>query len=393
MRLIRLGLLCLILALPCQILAEAAAEIPVALNNQKIWVQIEETVVPLRRDISRNGDIVGFARKGQVLAVEKSTEHWVKVRANDTLVGWVAATSVSASGPAVVWDPETVKTTFLISAGLGMCVFLYLLVSLERKRRRESQARARQGIVDAKRRLQNRIHVLLRSEPRIPSRLAMDEVDLMENLHSIGYVATLEKDPENFLASCKACKPNLVLTGFEFQSIVEAAMRTEAVLINTPVVYLQCESIPVSPKNRVRAYLEKHATDKELGDAIALCLKKSPDKILHSVKQTALKGAIYTETLIELFHFIASVKKTGRLLVVSGSDSAEVHFLLGNITKAKSKALSGTKAVEAILDLISGTFEFHEKEPVADGNAGLNTERILMDWARNRDESKHYPRT
>jgi hypothetical protein len=372
--------------------AEPIVKAPLAADIQKIWIQVEETVVPLRKDISRNGDIVGFARKGQVMAVEKSTEHWVKVRANDTLVGWVPATSVSASGPPVVWDPETVKTSFLICAGLGMGVFLFLLASLERKRRRVSQARARQGIADAKRRLQNKIHVLFRTEPRIHSRLAMDEVDLMDYLQSIGYVATLEKDPENFLASCKMSKPNLVLTGFEFQSQVEKDMKTEAVLINTPVVYLHCETIPVSPKNQIRAYLERHATDKELGDAISLCLKKSPDKIRHSIKQSALKGAIYSGTLIELFHFIASVKKTGQLVVTSGKNKADVLFLLGNITKAKSQDLTGAVAVEAILDLASGTFEFHEKDPVADGNAGLNTERVLMDWARNRDESNHHPR-
>jgi hypothetical protein len=48
------------------------------------------------------------------------------------------------------------------------------------------------------------------------------------------------------------------------------------------------------------------------------------------------------------------------------------------------------------LNLVSGSFEFHEKDPgpgsAASENA-LNTQKILMDWAKNQDESNHHSRT
>jgi hypothetical protein len=362
-------------------------------DEQKTWMQVEVTVVPLSENTTRNSPILGFARKGQVLSVEKVKENWVKVRANDTLAGWVPATSVSPSGPPVNWSPDLVKGILLICMGLGIGAFLFMAVSLQRTRRAESQERARQAMADAKRRLQNKIQVLFRAEPRIHSRLSMDEVDLLDFLRSIGYVANLEKESDRFLASCKAFKPNLILAESEFRSKVEEAVETDAMLINTPVVYLHCESAPTAPENRVRAYLETNATDKELGDAISLCLRRSPEKIRFSVKPVALKGGIHVGTLMELMHFLSAVKKTGQLLVASGSLKGEVHFLLGNVTRAGMKGLNEAKAVEAVLDLVSGSFEFHERDAVADGNAGINTVKILMDWARTRDESNHHSRT
>src|SRR6185369_10194807 len=81
----RLGVLALALLLAVPAAADTAAPSP----SVSRWVRTDETVVPIRADISRNGEIRGFLRKGQVVAVERSTEHWVKIRANDTLEGWV----------------------------------------------------------------------------------------------------------------------------------------------------------------------------------------------------------------------------------------------------------------------------------------------------------------
>jgi Domain of unknown function (DUF4388) len=372
--------------------AQTATPKSVTVENKKIWARVEETIVPLRENTSRNGAVIGFASKGQVLVVEKATEHWVKVRANDTLAGWAPTTSFSASGPPVQGNMDKVKGILMVALGLTLFAFLFLALSLQRKRKAESEERSRQAMADAKRRLQNKIQVLFRREPRIHSQLAMDEIDLLEYLRGIGYAANLETDVEKFQLSCKTFKPHLVLAEAELQPKVEEIMETDALLINTPVIYLHSDSVPTTISNGVRAYLETPATDKELAETITLCLKKSPEKIRFSVQQTALKGGIHDSTLMELLHFLSAVKKTGALSVSSESIKGEIHLLLGNITRARTKLNSGEKAVKEILDCISGYFEFHEKEPVADGHAGINTEKILMDWARTRDENKHRSR-
>ncbi len=357
-------------------------------------MRAEATVVPIHENISRNAEIKGFLRKGQVVSVLKSTEHWVKVRANDTLDGWVLSGDMAASGPPVHLDPGYVKFAFFAITGMGMAAFLFLAVSLHRKRKAESQERSRQAMSDAKRRLQNKIQLLFRDEPSIHSHLAMDEVPLREFLQSIGYVVNLESEPDRFISSCKTFKPNLIVSAFEFQDPVEKMAETDAMLINTPVVYLQCGNIPAAPANRVRAFLEANANEKELSDAIALCLKRSPEKIKFSVKPVALKGGIHAGTLMELLHFLAAVKKTGQLLVVSGAAMGEVELHKGNIAKASLKGLSGAKAAEAILNLVTGSFEFHERESTASASpeGALNTQKVLMDWAKAKDESNHHSR-
>ncbi|MDB5049423.1 MAG: hypothetical protein JWO30_2494 [Fibrobacteres bacterium] len=365
-------------------------------SDQHTWMQVEETVVPIRENTTRNAVIRGFARKGQVLAVEKTAENWIKVRVNDSLEGWVPATSLSRSGPPVDLNPGYVKGVLLTMVGLGLGVFLFLAISLQIKRRGESRERTRQAQMDAKRRLQNKIQLLFHVEPRIHSHLVMDQVDLKEFLQSIGYVANLENNQEKFMASCKAFKPNLIVAGFDFHEPVEKMVETDAMLINTPVIYLQSSKAPPTSAKGVRAYLDTNASEKELSEAIVQCLKKSPEKIRYSVKPVALKGGIHAGTLMELLHFLAAVKKTGQLLAVSGTAKGEVILHKGDIAKASMRGLSGAKAAEAILNLASGSFEFHEKDPgpvSAAPNGALNTQKILMDWAKNHDESNHHSRT
>lgn len=365
-------------------------------SDPQAWMQVEGTVVPVTEGTTRNAAIRGFVRKGQVLAVEKTTENWVKVRVNDTLEGWMPAAALSASGPPVTLNPGYVKGVLITLVGIGMGVFLVLGLSLQWKRRGESRERTRQAQSDAKRRLQNKIQLLFHSEPRIHSHLVMDEVGLREFLQSIGYVANLENDREKFLASCKAFKPNLIVAGFDFREAVEKMVETDAMLINTPIIYLHSGKAPSATDQRVRAYLESNASEKELSEAIAQCLRKSPEKIRYSVKPVALKGGVHPGTLLELLHFLAAVKKSGQLLAVSGASKGFVQLHKGNIAKASMQGLSGAKATEAILDLASGSFEFHEKEPgpgSAAPEGALNTQKILMDWAKNQDESNHHSRT
>lgn len=359
---------------------------------------MEETVIPIRENTTRNAVIRGFARKGQVLAVERNAENWIKVRVNDTLEGWVPSASVSPSGPPVNLDPGYVKGVLGGAAGIGIGAFLFLAVSLQIKRRGESRERTRQAQTDAKRRLQNKIQLLFRAEPRIRSHLVMDDVDVKAFLQGIGYVANIENDKDKFMASCKAFKPNLILAGFEFHDAVEKLVETDAMLINTPVIYLQSGKVPPTAAKRVRAYLETNAGEKDLSDAIAQCLKKSPDKILYSVKPVALKGGIHPGTLLDLLHFLAAVKKSGRLLCESAAANGELALRNGDIAKASLAALSGREAVDAILSLSSGSFEFHEKKAKPDAGTGkaegvLHTQKILMDWAKKQDESNHHSRT
>lgn len=368
--------------------ADSAAAAP-ALKHA--WMRVEITVIPLRGNTVRDGEILGYARKGDVLAVEKEGQNWVKLRANDTLAGWVPKSLVSASGPPIHYNTGAIKWTLLIAFLLGIGTFLFLGIRLYFTRKAESLDRSRQALADARRRLQNKIQLLFRNEPRIPSHLVMDAVDLAEFLRNIGYVANLEKDPAHFLASCKAFKPNLILAGAEFRDQVEALVETDALLINTPIIYLQCEQVPSQDISRIRANLEQNANDKDLGEAISQCLKRSPDKIRFSVKPVALKGEIRGGTLVELLHFLATVKRSGQLLAVHGADRGEVLLHKGEIIKAVMKGLSGARATEQVLNLVAGTFEFHEKgtQPAAEA---LNTQKLLLDWARTQDEKQHRPR-
>jgi hypothetical protein len=398
----------MLVALLLASVAVMAAPVQVAKTQpvKVTWMQVEETVVPLRENTTRNAAILGFARKGDVLALQGTAPNWVRLRANDTLAGWVPLTAVTESGPPVNWNPATVKIILGVIGGAILAAFAYLAVSLTLRRKRESAERARQAIADARRRLQNKVQLLFRAEPHIPSHLMMDDVDLVQFLRNIGYVANLEKDPELFLASCKWFKPNMILAAAEFREKVESLVEKDAMLINTPVIYLRCDRPAAAPENRIRSYLESTATDRDVGEAIAFCLKKSPGKIRYSVQRVALKGLIQNGTLVEILHFLAAVKKTGQLRIASGIETGEILLHLGEVIGASMSSapvriegvvaqrpaarLSGVLATEKILNLATGSFEFDEKVASHPTGSPLNTHKLLLDWARNRDENKHH---
>jgi hypothetical protein len=52
--------------------------------------------------------------------------------------------------------------------------------------------------------------------------------------------------------------------------------------------------------------------------------------------------------------------------------------------------LSGALATEQVLNLSAGTFEFHEL-PVQAVAESINTQKLLLDWARTKDERNHHP--
>lgn len=357
---------------------------------KRTWMRVEATILPLRENTATESAILGYARKGDVLAVEKEGQNWIKLRASDSLTGWVPKSLVSASGPPVKLDPGTVKWTLLALPILGVLALLVLGLRLHLTRRAESRERSRQALADSRRRLQNKIQLLFRSEPRIPSHLVTDEVDLPEFLRNIGYLANLEKDPGQFLASCKTFKPNLILAAAEFREPLEAMVETDALLVNTPVIYLQCDKAPKPADGRIRAYLDRNADDRDLGEAISQCLKRSPEKIRYSVTPVALKGDIQPGTLVELLHFLASVKRSGSLVAESGGERGEVVLHKGEIVKASLRDLTGATATERILGLAGGAFEFHEQGTQAVAEP-INTEKLLLDWAKANDERNHHP--
>lgn len=357
---------------------------------KRTWMRVEATILPLRENTAQESAILGYARKGDVLAVEKEGNNWIKLRASDSLTGWVPKSLVSASGPPVRLNPGKVKWFLLALPGLGLLALLVLGLRLHLSRRAESRERSRQALADSRRRLQNKIQLLFRSEPRIPSHLVTDEVDLLEFLRNIGYLANLEKDPGQFLASCKTFKPNLILAAAEFREPLEAMVETDALLVNTPVIYLQCDKAPKPAEGRIRAYLDVNADDKDLGETISQCLKRSPEKILYSVKPVALKGDIQSGTLVELLHFLATVKRSGSLVVESGGERGEVTLHKGEIVKASLRDQTGARATEQILGLAGGAFEFHEKGTQAVAEP-INTEKLLLDWAKSNDERNHHP--
>ena len=110
------------------------------------------------------------------------------------------------------------------------------------------------------------------------------------------------------------------------------------------------------------------------------------------MKPVALKGDIQAGTLVELLHFLSTVQRSGQLVAGSGDERGEVMLHKGEIVQASLRDVTGARAAEQILNLASGAFEFHEKGTQAAAES-INTQKLLLDWAKTNDERNHNPGT
>lgn len=98
-------------------------------------------------------------------------------------------------------------------------------------------------------------------------------------------------------------------------------------------------------------------------------------------------GSLREMGLPDVVQLLAQGRKTGRLRVMAGSRTGEIHFVAGDIYAASYGAKSGDEAVYAMLTLKDGSFDLDPtfRAPKRDVNA--SAESLLLEGMRRMDES------
>ena len=113
----------------------------------------------------------------------------------------------------------------------------------------------------------------------------------------------------------------------------------------------------------------------------------------HGKKGTAdrmpcsLEGRIVGNGLAEILQFLETGRRTGMLSIEDGLPAGVINFQDGAITFAQTRLFEGLRAVQEILSLSGGTFQFFAEKRVRQSNCRLSAFEVLLHWAHGVDEA------
>ncbi len=358
-----------------------------ATSHDTAWAQVEDAFLPIRTATSLQANIIGMAQRGDYCQILARNGSWIKLKAHDTLIGWSLGHSVN-----FVNKPNPQKAgqlNFIITIVLGLISSTLFLLGFMLHRSRKKISEDKVHKISGEKRLQNKILLLFPFEPLVESELVNESVSLFKFLEACGYECGLENQLDNFFASYKTFSPNLLVADFIHYEILEKLMGENVRLINTPIIYVNTAPAETPVTYKVRQFLPTPLHDKPLRHAITQCLEPNSQQLLYSIQSAALKGNIQAGTLLDLILFLAQLKKSGRLLVVGSQDAGEIILYKGLILEAVCSDSTEREAVEKIIQIESGHFEFLEEKTKKVSKKTFNAEEILLNWAKSKDEKDH----
>ena len=223
-------------------------------------------------------------------------------------------------------------------------------------------------------------------------------LDRLENaLGIIGFETLLYRDGAEALAACHELIPDLVLAALDMPVMdglgLLARLRSTPVLAEVPVVLTADEATDFT---RLQAYrlgvrdvIPKPFTDEEL----CLRVRRAAVEGRRPPAEPVLRGSlteIGVATLLSLFEF---ERKSGILTLKRDEASAKLYVANGRVVKVDGieggdgrEGASALLRVMHLLDWRKGRFEFNACEVVAGDELGLQTQQLLLEHARLRDE-------
>ncbi|HAJ79832.1 MAG TPA: hypothetical protein DCO75_08675, partial [Fibrobacteres bacterium] len=106
-----------------------------------------------------------------------------------------------------------------------------------------------------------------------------------------------------------------------------------------------------------------------------------------SVQNSALEGEIGSGNLVEVMQFIEIGKKTGCLYISLKMPLGIIYFEQGRITYSAAPGSKGENALNDILNLKDGHFNFVLDKVSSEKNLNCSTLEVLMEWTKSKDEA------
>jgi Domain of unknown function (DUF4388) len=363
---------------------------PAAEGPPQPFFKVESVVVPVQLGLQRDAANIGFARSGETFPALSSYKGWAHIQFSPDLTGWVP----EASGRYIPSNGSIVPILPILFGGfLGLLIGGFITLALIRWRQNRRTSRELASLLQqAQSRRGKRILAILPSWPEVSQVLDGDTRPMPNLLREWGYSLSHITSTEEVLSQARQFQPNILMALSKDARRLEEILSQDATLANTPVVYLGEKPPRLTEGNGIRLHWMLAGNDKALSETLTMALRRSPKTIRHGVRSEGIRGELDGGGLWEVLHFLAVLRKTGKLQIETANLNGEIRLLKGDILFARMGDLSDAEAVSGLLNLDEGKFAFFESKAAQQGK-GMNTEKLLLDWAKQRDEIHDGPGT
>ena len=223
---------------------------------------------------------------------------------------------------------------------------------------------------------------------------------LTSSLKKSGFETTEALDGEAALEQVKHKKPDLILAditmpkidGFELCKLIRENPETADI----PFIFLTAKG---ELNDRVKGlnlgaddYISKPFHISEVTARIKAILQRSAMAASEPEPEveTDLKGNLQQMSLAEILQTLGMARKSGGLKIVNRSLVGKIYFDSGDIVQASLGKYKSEEAVYRILAWDEGYFEFDSNDKTDKAAISTNTNSLLMEGFRQRDEYIKY---
>lgn len=327
---------------------------------------VQAPLVPLRDTIGLGGEARATARTGESFRLLIAQDGWYKVSHPKGDL-WTPQTGIRVTTASILraelqkkarQEREWMRRIVVVAVGVVLLVlfFAYLV-----QRRRFQEVRRRWIL------------------------LASRREGLQDALVKAGWdVQTLPADTRmgDFLPRVR---PTIVVADQpEHGRDIATLEAHNASVASTPLLWLD-SAVVERAQDPSRAFLSRGARLSTILETVQRLAQAVPGPEQLS-RRAEIEGKLGRGRLLELLHFLASARRTGRVEVRTSTDPAWMWFEDGQLRHALAGELSGVAAMYHCLDLERGTFAFSAGVTAPEKSIRENTLTLLHEYARLNDE-------
>jgi len=172
--------------------------------------------------------------------------------------------------------------------------------------------------------------------------------------------------------------------GFDFLK----NLKSHVSYAEVPMMFLS-KSANINLKVKALTYgAECYMTKPYVDEELRIRVKRILNKV--SIRRFDIDKKIFSSAanlnIIEMLQLLDKTQKSGALTIFTDHKAGRLHFVNGNIVRAKFGSLSGRDAVYRLLETKDAIFEFEFKEEDCDPEITAPTQSVILDGLKQIDE-------
>ena len=354
------------------------------------YFEILHSPARVLRYLNPQSPILGLASGHETFPIVSAGTSWCRIiYKGDT--GWVdMAAGKVVDSPHVVGEkiPDILIIVLFGASGALLLALGVVFVVLSLRRQKFKRYALRRDVL-----------IISPSEKHLRYSLTDAPTTLSKCFTEIGFKVSSSRDIDHARNLLVHYAPDVLVVDWQMekniQSKIELILPAKETASSIIVLFYNVPDPSEMARNNRRTsmyYIGLVFSDRDIFKIVTplIMAKETAHSFKKSVQSSALEGEIGSGNLAEVMQFIEIGKKTGCLYITLKSPVGIIYFEHGRITYAAAHGMQGREAINEILDLKEGHFNFVLDKVSSNKNLNCSTLEVLMEWAQSSDEASRH---